>query len=395
MTTIRTKFDIFKNNISCRVQSAECRVQKIIFGAGIYGCYAALQLSIKYPHKNIIILEYDNNIFSRATYVNQARLHHGYHYPRSLHTAVKCSEYFNRFRKDFEFAVLDNYIKIYAVAKQFSMASAENFEKFCKEAEIPCAPIDLNRFFHRQYIESAYETLEYTVDMLKLKNYFKEKIHEAKNIQFIPNFRLKEVSQTNTHWIIKGENHTFQTDWVLNTTYGSLNTIIKLFGFEPLPMKFELAEMVLCNVPEQLQGYGLTVMDGPFFSLMPFDFQGQFSLSAVRYTPHETSYTDTPAFSCQRNSLTCSPKQAENCNTCTVRPDSAWPHMYQLAKKYLKHDMLPKYIKSLFTIKALMKTSILSDSRPVIIKQDSESPTFISILGGKINTIYEMDQFLL
>ena len=55
MTTIKTKFDISKNKYTIQ--------HYVIFGAGIYGCYAAIQLSIKYPHKNIIVLEYDNNIF--------------------------------------------------------------------------------------------------------------------------------------------------------------------------------------------------------------------------------------------------------------------------------------------------------------------------------------------
>ncbi len=367
----------------------------VIFGAGIYGCYAALKLAQKNPLKKITLLDYDTDIFSRATYVNQARLHNGYHYPRSLHTAIKCNEYFERFHLEYPMAVLDNYSKIYAVAKQFSFASAENFEKFCREASIPYTPINSQQFFNTEYIEATYSALEYTVDMLKLKDYFLEQIQNTNNIQFIPNFRLKEVIPQSSHWIIKSDNHTpIEADWVLNTTYGSLNTIIQAFGFNLLPMKFELTEMVLCNVPPALQNYGLTVMDGPFFSLMPFDFQGQFSLSAVRYTPHETSFSDTPDFSCQKKSKTCSTKQVQNCNICPVRPESAWVHMYQLAKKYLRYDILPEYNGSIFTVKALIQASSLSDSRPVIIQQDSESPTFISVLGGKINTIYEMDKFL-
>ncbi len=366
----------------------------VVFGAGIYGCYAALQLSQKYPHKKITVLEYDQEIFSRATYINQARLHNGYHYPRSLHTAIKCNEYFERFHKDFGFAVLDNYTKIYAIAKQFSMASADNFEKFCKEANIPCSPTNLPQFFNYQYIEEAYTTLEYTVDMLRLKAYFIEKLSLAQNIKLITDFKLKEVSKTNSHWIIQSSDSTVESDWVLNSTYGSLNTIIQAFGFKPIPLKYELTEMVICDVPNALKGYGLTVMDGPFFSLMPFDFQGQFSLSAVRYTPHETSLTNVPTFSCQKNSSTCSMAQTDNCNHCPVRPNTAWPHMYQLAKKYLQEDILPIYNESIFTIKSLMQSSSLSDARPVIIRQDSNEPSFISVLGGKINTIYEMDEFL-
>ena len=62
----------------------------IIIGAGIYGLYSADILSKKYSNSKILIIEKDKESFSRASYVNQARLHNGYHYPRSLHTAIKC-----------------------------------------------------------------------------------------------------------------------------------------------------------------------------------------------------------------------------------------------------------------------------------------------------------------
>ena len=63
------------------------RVDKIIIGAGLYGLYAAEYSSKK--GEQVLVLEYDKEPFMRATYINQARVHMGYHYPRSLSTAVK------------------------------------------------------------------------------------------------------------------------------------------------------------------------------------------------------------------------------------------------------------------------------------------------------------------
>lgn len=60
---------------------------KTVLGAGLYGLYAAERCG---RHgQSALVLEYDNKPFSRATYVNQARVHQGYHYPRSLHTALE------------------------------------------------------------------------------------------------------------------------------------------------------------------------------------------------------------------------------------------------------------------------------------------------------------------
>lgn len=60
---------------------------KIIIGAGLYGLYAALFCCKK--GQKVLVLECDAQPFQRATYINQARVHQGYHYPRSISTAMK------------------------------------------------------------------------------------------------------------------------------------------------------------------------------------------------------------------------------------------------------------------------------------------------------------------
>ena len=54
---------------------------KIILGAGLYGLYAAQKCGA--AGQRVLVLERDPAPFMRATYINQARVHMGYHYPRS------------------------------------------------------------------------------------------------------------------------------------------------------------------------------------------------------------------------------------------------------------------------------------------------------------------------
>src|SRR5690606_8596617 len=74
--------------------------------------------------------------------------------------------------------------------------------------------------------------------------------------------------------------------YIFNCTYAGLNTVRGDFTGADTPLKHELTEMALVDVPEPLRGLGITVMDGPFFSLMPFPSRGLHTLSHVRYTPH-------------------------------------------------------------------------------------------------------------
>ena len=67
----------------------------VIIGAGIYGLYASLNEN--FSQKKILIIEKEKDMLTRASYINQARVHNGYHYPRSISTAKTSAKYFNKF----------------------------------------------------------------------------------------------------------------------------------------------------------------------------------------------------------------------------------------------------------------------------------------------------------
>jgi len=116
------------------------RFDRIIIGAGIYGLYAAVKCGQR--QENILTLEYDNRPFSRATWINQARVHMGYHYPRSLSTAKKSASYYRRFHEDYGFAIHNQFQQIYATSAKFSWTNADAFRKFCRAADIKCEEVE-------------------------------------------------------------------------------------------------------------------------------------------------------------------------------------------------------------------------------------------------------------
>lgn len=185
------------------------------------------------------------------------------------------------------------------------------------------------------------------------------------------------------------------SDFVLNATYASENQILKHLEYEPFKIKYELCEIIICDINDRLKHTGITVMDGPFFSIMPFGKTGYHSLTSVTFTPHVTSYDQVPTFSCQeRSNGFCSQAQLGNCNDCPAKPHSAWDYMSNLAKKYLKDEYKFEYKYSLFSMKPILKASEIDDSRPTVIKYFSKAPTFVSVLSGKINTVYDLDEVL-
>lgn len=376
------------------------KYDKIIIGAGLYGLYAAKRCSDK--GEKVLVLEYDRAPFQRATYINQARVHMGYHYPRSLTTAVKSAGYFRRFVEDFGFCIHDRFEQIYATSGRFSWTNAEQFMEFCRAAGIRCEEVAVSKYFQTGMCDGAFLTEEYTYDAGILQKYYEEQLSDRNNVTFLFEARLKKILRENDMFEVwMYDDICFEAPFVLNATYASVNQIIeKTEGIdqEKFKIKYELCEIILCEPGDTLRGTGITVMDGPFFSIMPFGKTGLHSLTSVTFTPHVTSYEELPTFQCQRESEDgrpeCRPEALGNCNTCIHKPDSAWPYMSHLADKYLKPEYAYTYKESLYSMKPILKSSEVDDSRPTAIRVLSESPVFISVLSGKINTVYDLDAYL-
>ena len=366
---------------------------KIIIGAGLYGLYSALRCGEK--GQSVLVLECDGEAFARATYINQARVHMGYHYPRSFATAIKSAHYFQRFCRDYGFCNLTEFDQVYATSAHFSWTNAAEFQRFCGAARIRCDAVPAERYFQPGVCDGAFLTQEYSFDAQILKRWFLEQLEKLPKVELRFSSRVDAIEQTGGCWTVGCGDFRAQAPFLLNATYASVNEIHQLLGFAPFKIKYELCEIILCRVSEELRNLGITVMDGPFFSIMPFGKTGMHSLTSVTFTPHETSYEQVASFPCQeRSGGRCRPGRLYNCNDCPARPASAWPYMSQLARKYLREELDFAYEGSLFSMKPILMASEIDDSRPTVIRKYSDSPVFVSVLSGKINTVFDLDEVL-
>lgn len=369
---------------------------KIIIGGGLYGLYSTW-LTGKETKQKILLLEKDPEPFMRATYINQARVHMGYHYPRSISTAIKSKKYFDRFVDDFGFAINRKFDQIYATSSHFSWTNRNEFKKFCSDAGIFCEEVPKESYFNPNMCDGAFLTKEYTFDAHIIRDFFLKEIKKLPNVEMVFSAQITGIKQFDTHFEVSLSNEQkLSTDFILNSSYAGINEIHGMLKYPDFQIKYEKCEIILVEANDVLENKGLTVMDGPFFSIMPFGKTGLYSLTSVTFTPHETSYDDLPTFSCQaRSNGYCSPENLGNCNNCPVRPLTSFLYMRSIAKKYLKPEYDFKYKKSLFSMKPILKASEIDDSRPTVVKVMNESPKFISVLSGKINTVYDLDKVLL
>lgn len=357
----------------------------IVIGGGFFGCSIATTLRTEFGHGSVLVIEREADILARASYRNQARVHNGYHYPRSFTTAFRSRVNFRRFSERYADCVDGDLLKLYAIAAHNSRVTPRQFEKFCDEIGAPYkpAPDPVRRLFNARRIAAVYEVTEFTFDARRLASRMREDL-EAAGVRLLLGARVVDVSPTPEGPILRvalgQETAAPRARRVFNCTYAGLNHIGSARALRKSPLKHELAELALVEVPPQFRNLGVTVMDGPFFSCMPFPSTPYHSLSHVRYTPHLAwRDRDQPA----RHPYDVLDGYAKR---------SLARYMIADAARYLPLMAEARHERSLFEIKTVLLSNEVDDGRPILFEAHGELPGAYSVLGGKIDNIFDIEE---
>ena len=87
--------------------------------------------------RKLSLYEKNNDLITQASYVNQYRLHRGYHYPRSKETAKSSVSGETTFLDVYGDAILNGDIEhYYCIAKKDSLVSSSEYESFLNELNL-------------------------------------------------------------------------------------------------------------------------------------------------------------------------------------------------------------------------------------------------------------------
>lgn len=355
----------------------------IVIGGGFYGVAIAIYLARQRGLKHIVLVERESALMTRASYNNQARIHNGYHYPRSYTTAFRSRVNLPKFISDWPNAVTQDFTKLYAIARHNSKVTGKQFERFCREigAKIQPAPPSLCALFEPRLIEAVFLVEEYAFDTTRLADWANQTLKEY-HIQVRLETRVNAISNTPSGKLLttlqpnSGDAEAVCCRYVFNCTYSGINQLQGEFQGVQAGLKQEITEMALIQVPPSLQNLGITVMDGPFFSVMPFPARGLHTLSHVRYTPHQ-HWTDVPGID---------PYKTLAQYACTSRFD----RMLRDVVRYMPALQASRYSDSLFEVKTILTKNESDDGRPILFEKHRELRGCYSILGGKIDNIYDV-----
>lgn len=350
-----------------------------VVGGGFFGVRLALLMARR--GRDVLLLEREAGILGRASWRNQARVHNGYHYPRSFSTANGSHRHYERFLAEMAGCVDAGFEHLYAVARAGSFTTAAQFERFCRELGLRLRPptAAARDLFDPDRVEAVFLVREAAFDARAMRARLQAAVAAEPRLTLALGTEVTRVELGAEPAMLATSRGPVRATAVLIVAYAGINALLRASGIEPLDLKAEITELCLVDPPPELQGRGVTVMDGPFFSCMPMPAERCHSLTHVRYTPHASWDL--------RRDLPRPPYAVLE----GYDGHGRFLHMQRDAARYLPALRGVRPRGSLFEVKAVPNRHELDDGRPIMVRRHSTAPLCASVLGAKLDSVFELE----
>jgi len=350
-----------------------------VVGGGIFGAIIAREFG-RAGHQ-VVLYEASSKLLSRASLVNQARLHTGLHYPRSLETALEAKQDHDRFIESFPSAVTP-INQFYAIATD-SQLNFDEFREFASRLGHQDDVENPSRFFKEGTVEGMLRVRESSFDAEILRRILVGDLESIPRVTIELKSLVLEIDDSPTPRLRLGDGWQ-HFDKIIVATY-AMNSKLALGAEVEFPAyENQLTQVLLGNFPG-LKGTGVTVMDGPYWSTMPFGQTGLHSLTAVEHTPISSSVN--ALLPCQELHSSCGKLMIAHCGTCRFRPEDKTPELLATMRSFLLPKLSFVPVRSIFTVKSLPHGTHYKETaaRPSqVVKSATGNTTFVH--SGKIGS---------
>jgi hypothetical protein len=340
-----------------------------IIGGGIFGVTAALVLGKEYE---VTLFERRDDIIGGATYANQYRHHWGYHYPRSRATIAEVRRDLPAFEDFYRSAIRFGNPSYYCIAREGSRVSADEFLRMCAECDLPYRqaypPSD---FLNVAFTSCCIETPEAFYDYDRLKSLLHERLTANENIHTELTTAITSARVTPTGLKVlkiaargKGEREQ-EFDYLINATYANYNNVCRWLGFPQRELLLRLKELPVIKLPTDKK-ISVTIMDGPFATMIPTGRSGVYTFGDVPLSVHEEHVSAS----------------ANELEVRLSKLKTRWPQMQQRCADWFPIIREAEHLYSMFVILPIDPPSDALSDRPTDIVYHGEGCW--SILSGKI-----------
>ena len=309
----------------------------------------------------ITLIEKNKDICLETSAATHNRANRGFHYPRSNKTANECKLSYKYFNKNYK-KYLKKISSFYCIEKN-SKISFSNYLNFFKKNKLTYKVIAKSKFIKNSFIEGIIKAEEGCFNHEKIKLHLKKEI-KKKNIQVFYNFNLLRVENDGRQTLFISKNKIIKDkfDVKINATYNLSNQTLKKFfsNIKLKKYKHQITEVVA--VKSSLKFPGITIMDGPFCTIMPQIGKKNFYLLY---------------------DVTNSIRKVSNQPKKNTFKNSNYELMKKKITKYLNYTNNFKFIKSIYGYRPIPIEDKFADRSTKIIENNFFGTKVVTIREGK------------
>lgn len=263
--------------------ASRSRPRVAVIGGGVFGATCAVELA---DSCDVTLFERHPALLTEASFLNQWRHHSGFHYPRSIETMLEVQDAKADFESVYESAVLRDIDAYYGVSALGREISAERYLATCRACglnftEVP-PPEDI---VDPSRVSVCLLTDEAVVDIGRLASRLLDTLRTSGHIELrlgteIVSGRMLADGRKAFEFRDGSVTGQAEFDFVVNATYANTNRIAQWFNFPVRPMRFDLLEMAVYEIPGARR-FMMTLLDAPFTSLTSIGQDGYFMLSHI------------------------------------------------------------------------------------------------------------------
>lgn len=259
-------------------RTSQYRPTVAVVGCGMFGSVLGLRLadagavSHIYERKQTALLGTSSN--------NANRLHLGFHYPRDDETARQCIKGFYEFREEFKESVLEKFPNAYFIAKEESFTTADAYLSFCKRLGLQHEVIEPNSIgLQIEKVALGVMTQEATYDSNILRRIILNRLQDSGAATYF-NSEVSEIRRKHSKYELKVNKEWLGPyDAIVNCSYANVNLFSGNLGYDTPDYQYEYTMMPIIKWDHK--PVGITIMDGPFVSILPHGVSGDFLLYHV------------------------------------------------------------------------------------------------------------------
>lgn len=337
----------------------------VVIGGGIHGISAAIALAE--AGVRVSLLERNEALLVGTSAATHNRAHRGFHYPRSLRTARECLQGVQYFERIYPEALAHGHENYYAIEHE-SKISTEDYAAFCDQLNLGYTKSFPDpSILSRDHLASCFLVSEPCFNLAVLKRLLDKRLKDLEVSVLLGAPVQSGIFRNGKHIVtasVADNDVLIEADLVINATYAYTNSILDRcqLSCDRVDYEYHTTEVVVLRSPSGAIP-ALTVMDGPFMTLLPY--AGHDDLLLMYDVVHSVHGR-------QRGTSYQPPRHRQ----------TNWPAMLEHGRRYFPFIESLEYVRSYWGARPIPIVD-LHGARDTKLFAHKSSPGFFSLREGK------------